>query len=293
MHECTIDDIIWKYGRENKNAKVSKVEVIGLFGLYDYDVTFDREVNIFLGPQGVGKTTVLKMIHCILGRKFGYFRTVMFKSFYLTLTNEDNTSTYIKVIKHDECVDIYFNDDKFSYSESKCIIKDDIFIDSELEYISEEHLLGGNGRDSDFEFAYNMERCVKALNELLGNDKEFGYVLNDYSEMCDYGYYYIRDKRLGNKEVRFPYLSGSEKRLITIFHICEGLIHSPIRLKVLILDNPENSLTIETQRKLIGKIRELDNDLQVIITTNSPFIFDNAYDNKASLLEPIDKITEN
>ena len=73
-----------------------------------------------------------------------------------------------------------------------------------------------------------------------------------------------------NGERLSPYrLSSGEKQMVLILLtvlVREGE-HS-----VLFMDEPEASLHIEWQQKLIGMIRELNPDLQLILTTHSPAV---------------------
>ena len=65
--------------------RLKRVEVHGLFGIYRYciDLELDDRVTLLHGPNGVGKTTVLKMIDALLTQEFGYFRRVPFERLLL------------------------------------------------------------------------------------------------------------------------------------------------------------------------------------------------------------------
>jgi len=45
-------------------ARIKRIEVVGLFGLYDHviDLNLEDRVTILHGPNGVGKTVLLQMI---------------------------------------------------------------------------------------------------------------------------------------------------------------------------------------------------------------------------------------
>ena len=51
----------------------TNLEYIGIFGLfdrYDIEIPFDQQVNIFIGENGLGKTTILNCIYYVLEKKF-------------------------------------------------------------------------------------------------------------------------------------------------------------------------------------------------------------------------------
>ncbi len=65
--------------------KLVGVDVEGLFGIYNHqiDLNVDDRVTILHGPNGVGKTTILKMIDALMGNRLEYFGAVPFSRFRL------------------------------------------------------------------------------------------------------------------------------------------------------------------------------------------------------------------
>ena len=65
--------------------RLHRVEVDGLFGLYNHrvDLELNHRVTFLHGPNGVGKTTILKMIDAVLTKRFDYFRSTRFKRLLL------------------------------------------------------------------------------------------------------------------------------------------------------------------------------------------------------------------
>ena len=70
--------------------RLQRVEVDGLFGLYDHciDLELNDRVTFLHGPNGVGKTTVLRMIDAVLTDRFDYFSSIPFKRFLLRFDDE-------------------------------------------------------------------------------------------------------------------------------------------------------------------------------------------------------------
>ena len=76
--------------------RLQHVEVDGLFGIYDhrFDLELNSRVTLLHGPNGVGKTTILKMVDALLTERFGYFRTIPFSR--LLLGFEDGAELEVK-----------------------------------------------------------------------------------------------------------------------------------------------------------------------------------------------------
>ena len=60
--------------------RLQRIEVDALFGIYDHhiDLNLQDRVTLLHGPNGVGKTTVLRMIDGLLRHNFAHFRRVPF-----------------------------------------------------------------------------------------------------------------------------------------------------------------------------------------------------------------------
>ena len=95
-------------------------------------------------------------------------------------------------------------------------------------------------------------------------DELFGYTRKRIDRKSNEIVFYQDDERLS------PYkLSSGEKQMLVILLtvlVREGT-HS-----VLFMDEPEASLHIEWQQKLIGMIRRLNPDVQLILSTHSPAV---------------------
>lgn len=82
---------------EPKLRRLQRIEVEGLFGIYNHtiDLELDSRVTLLHGPNGVGKTTILKMIDALLKGRFGYFRNMQFQRLSLGFHN----SAELEVVK--------------------------------------------------------------------------------------------------------------------------------------------------------------------------------------------------
>jgi energy-coupling factor transporter ATP-binding protein EcfA2 len=67
--------------------RITKISVTGLFGQYDHTIPLNQEdrITIIHGPNGVGKTILLRMIHGLLMANFDVFRRIPFREFRVDL----------------------------------------------------------------------------------------------------------------------------------------------------------------------------------------------------------------
>jgi len=69
--------------------KLEYFEIQNLFNQYDVLLNFKNEVNIFLGENGMGKTTVLNCIYYVLSGKLEKLENVLFNSIKLKFDGND------------------------------------------------------------------------------------------------------------------------------------------------------------------------------------------------------------
>jgi predicted ATP-binding protein involved in virulence len=62
--------------------RVSSIQVTGLFDLFDHNVglKLDDRITILHGPNGVGKTMLLRMVSDLLAGRYRLFLQVPFRS---------------------------------------------------------------------------------------------------------------------------------------------------------------------------------------------------------------------
>lgn len=105
---------------------------------------------------------------------------------------------------------------------------------------------------------YPQERFLEIIDDLFS---ETGKKINRDSNQIEF--------LLNNREIKYFQLSSGEKQLIIILLTVLIQDNKP---SILFMDEPEISLHIEWQMKIIQYIRELNPNVQVIMATHSPAI---------------------
>ena len=65
------------------NINIEYFEIIGLFGRYTIHMPFSNKVNIYIGENGLGKTTILNCVYYVLGKKFARLANIPFEEIHI------------------------------------------------------------------------------------------------------------------------------------------------------------------------------------------------------------------
>ncbi len=118
--------------------------------------------------------------------------------------------------------------------------------------------LRANRTNPNDNLTYSHDKFIEIIDTLFSEtDKKINQDENEIAFL------------LGGKEINAYQLSSGEKQLLVIFLTVLIQDNKP---SILFMDEPEISLHIEWQRKLITYIRELNPNVQLIIATHSPDI---------------------
>lgn len=73
---------------KSKKMKLKRISVTKLFGLLDYDIDFDKSDTIIItGPNGFGKTMLLKIINGVFSKNIKFFLTLKFHKIIFEYNN--------------------------------------------------------------------------------------------------------------------------------------------------------------------------------------------------------------
>ena len=116
-----------------------------------------------------------------------------------------------------------------------------------------------------------IKRFVMTCNKYL-NDKQFVY---DQSKLILYIELPAAER---NNRIELSNLSSGEKQIVSLF---SKLYLENEKDSILIIDEPELSISMMWQRMLLPDILRSDNCKLLLTVTHSPFIFDNEFDTDA------------
>lgn len=188
------------------DTNLEYIAIYGLFGRYDIEFPFDKQVNIFIGENGLGKTTILNCIYFVLSKKFGRLANIRFSSIEVKFKN--NSKVY-KITPSDIR----------KYSTSKR--------GSTIKYYQEEDLLRKHIIDN------SMLYLDKMLNS-ADLDHELEFIIYDYARKYDMSLDAAR-KRIMHyfKEINdFEQKKGNENNVLSLIkeisnNVKERIIYLP------------------------------------------------------------------
>lgn len=248
---------------------IRRIEISGLWHRYDIAWDLRPDVNILAGINGVGKTT-------ILNRSVGYLE-------HHTMGQMKNSELAGVRVFFDNPEATFIPYDVIRSYDRPLIMGDftahmaDPNVHSELDW--QLYLLQRRYLDYQVNVGNRMIELLNGDDEQRARAPQLSQPKRKFQDMVDELFAYTR-KTIDRKsndiafyqdgERLLPYkLSSGEKQMLVILLtvlVREGT-HS-----VLFMDEPEASLHIEWQQKLIGMIRRLNPDIQLILSTHSPAV---------------------
>ncbi|MBZ7991867.1 MULTISPECIES: AAA family ATPase [unclassified Campylobacter] len=88
---------------DNKSA-LKSIKIKGLFGKYNYEINFNKGMMILVSENGIGKTTILKIIVAILNNNFEMLNDINFKTITIQISEENFTIQNINNISLSEFI---------------------------------------------------------------------------------------------------------------------------------------------------------------------------------------------
>lgn len=276
---------------EDKNRYITWFQVNKMWGRINlrWDNVND-DVNILVGVNGCGKTTLLNLI-------YDYYSGQKLKKNAVAESVEGNEIS--SPVSYIRSFDVPANTKK----------KTESVLLQELKYI-----INQNGEGTSF-FDYRMKmlnypeqsevikkriecffRLVNSLFEETGKEIMIDPASNNlvFAINGTEKFLVVDGKRLtvDNKflvtprdNIQLEHLSSGEKQMLLILTTVFLQEEKP---NILLMDEPEISLHISWQDKLVGLIRELNPNCQLILTTHSPNIFVNGWEDKIVFLQDIE-----
>ena len=99
---------------------VKRLDVRNLWGNRDFDLTFHSDVNILVGPNASGKTTILNLLHHILTVDLAHLGDLRFSETTLQLSElQDRSECEIRVLAVDDGFEFYLNEELYELRSSR------------------------------------------------------------------------------------------------------------------------------------------------------------------------------
>lgn len=297
--------------------RIKNFSIDNLYYEYNFSSSLDEKVNIFVGNNGSFKTTLLRLLrHAIAYEKNGQF----FQSRLTKVTFKDDVvmeyhETENMLSKDKDGEDTLknitswtpmLNGNKIPESEYRKLVK--------LDYVSTFDVKGDGKSSQDSyldtrleklqsDYGYYLSDLVKELTERINSNSSITkQELDKINERKNLFISLVNEcfaetgKELSNDSTKLVFikdnsigiypkeLSSGEKQLLII--LLTVLLERGEEY-ILMLDEPEISMHISWQYKLIDMILQLNPNVQILLTTHSPMIFSDGWGDKAIYMEDI------
>lgn len=247
---------------------IKRIEIHGLWHRYDIAWDLRPDVNILSGINGVGKTTILNRSVNYLEQTSGEVKSDEKNGVHVYFDNSAATFIPYDVIRSYDRPLIMGD---FTARMADANVKSEL--DWQLYLLQRRYLdyqvnIGNkmiellSGDEEQRSLAPSLSLPERKFQDMI--DELFSYTHKTIDRKSNDIVFYQNGERL------LPYkLSSGEKQMLVI--LLTVLVRDDDHC-VLFMDEPEASLHIEWQQKLIGMIRNLNPNVQLILTTHSPAV---------------------
>ncbi len=253
---------------EQQANYIQQIEIRGLWDRYDITWNLRPDVNILSGINGIGKSTILNRSVHYLEQLSGQIKNGEREG--VRITFDDPAATVIPY-------DVIRSYDRPLIMGDFTARMADANVKSELDW--QLYLLQRRYLDYQVNIGNRMIELLSGDERQRAQAADLSAPKRKFQDMMDQLFGYTRktiDRRsneiifLQDGDRLLPYkLSSGEKQMLII--LLTVLVRDGVHC-VLFMDEPEASLHIEWQQKLIGMIRELNPNVQLILTTHSPAV---------------------
>lgn len=260
----------------NKRADyISKIEITGLWGRKNIIWELRPDVNILSGINGIGKSSILNTSVHLLDAFSGKSQQGL-QATEVKISFEPQDSNYVlfdvirsfdRPLLHSEILEKLADKSVKTELDWQLYQLQRRYLDYQVNIGNRIIDLLTSGSETDKEKATAISFPKKKFQDNIDDlFTETGKYIDRKSNEI---YFFQGD------EVLCPYqLSSGEKQMLVILLTVLVQDNQPYTL---FMDEPEVSLHIEWQQKLISLIRELNPNVQIILTTHSPAVIMNGW----------------
>ena len=261
-----------------KMGKVSKtyIKSFNIEGLWGYRTlhwkNVNPDVNILVGINGSGKTTLLDVINAYYKNDTKELKRFQGKITGNPLTAECYPITYLRSF------DSPILDKRKAESPLMQELNNVVFQNKEGLSFFNYRMKMLDYKEKANEIQSNIDLLFEIINAMFADTGKTIDISKDNNSNLIF-----------NQEghiISLEQLSSGEKQLLLILLKVFLLEKQPA---IVLMDEPEVSLHIRWQREIIDRLRQLNPQCQLIISTHSPSIFSSGWGDKAVYMEDIMK----
>lgn len=305
---------------------IESIEINKLYGKFDFKCEFNRDVNILIGRNGGGKTTLLNILQLIInGNLNNDFPDISYKEIKINFDNskyiqsQSNIDSsfgtyYLRDKNFKNSLDVYLIstfdiliNEIFGRNNSvNCFSKTQLdlilfklinsfkvyqfnlnqLIENEVSVLDNKIKTLLSQESCNNEELTEIRNLLKQKNEIIVNiNLTKNYFLDlvndsftDKKITFDENNSIVFFKRSNNQNISIEQLSSGEKQILIILLSVVIQDNKPC---IFLIDNPELSVHLGVQHRIIDMIQILNNNCQIIMATQAPGLLAKGWRDKA------------
>lgn len=91
------------------SQKIQEIKVIKLFGEYDHQISLTDGVHVIMGENGIGKTSILKLVNALFSGDILTLTEIKFESFEILFTSSDSIVVVRNELEEDITITVSIN----------------------------------------------------------------------------------------------------------------------------------------------------------------------------------------